>query len=297
MRICYVDESGHCGTKSNPEQPIEVLCGVITDITKLFKTQKEHNDILDFLASYRINIKEFKAAEMHRGRKEWCGIDPTIRDVVYNALLKWSKSRVCKFVICPIDSEKFFKRKESGCGMALRLHYPWEAAALKVVLAVQRENRAKNNNKGRTVIIFDEQKNHDKRFLDFFNNDLSFTDGYTGYRPRPRAKSDPRLNQIIDVPHFSKSHLAVLIQLADAGAYIINRQLCMTMFDFKENYNGEQKKMAKWYGMIAENCIKHTSIDPPEKDELSTFYREIRPGSWTAKKLGSAQGVVGDLRK
>lgn len=49
MKICYVDENGHCGEVFDPRQPVEVLCGVITDLSKLFKTQKEHSDILDYL--------------------------------------------------------------------------------------------------------------------------------------------------------------------------------------------------------------------------------------------------------
>lgn len=28
MYVCYIDESGHCGKKYNPKQPVEVLCGV-----------------------------------------------------------------------------------------------------------------------------------------------------------------------------------------------------------------------------------------------------------------------------
>jgi hypothetical protein len=283
MRVCYADESGHCGVKVNHNQPIEVLCGVTTDLSKLFKTQKEHNGILDLLSGHGIKIKEFKAAEMHRGRKEWHGIDPDIRDVVYDALLNWSKSRVCKFVVCPIDTQEFFNRKNAGCEISAKLQYPWEAGALNVVLAIQRENRGKKNNKGRTIMVFDEQKKHDERFLDLFDSDLSFTDGFTGYTPRPRTKSDPRLDQIVDVPHFSKSHLTVLIQLADAAAYIVNRHLCMTECGFPEDYVGEQKKIAKWYALIAQNCIKHTSIDPPGKDDLCVFYREVRPGNWTAK--------------
>ena len=58
MKICYIDESGHCGEKYNPKQPIEVLCGVITDISKLFKTQTEHRDILELLNDSGIDISE-----------------------------------------------------------------------------------------------------------------------------------------------------------------------------------------------------------------------------------------------
>lgn len=65
MYICYVDESGHCGVKEAPAQPVEVLCGVITDLAKLTKTQREHSELLTDLG-----IAEMKASDAYRGRKE-----------------------------------------------------------------------------------------------------------------------------------------------------------------------------------------------------------------------------------
>jgi hypothetical protein len=49
MYICYVDESGHAGTKYSSAQPVEVVCGVLTDLSKLSKTQREHVRRLDEL--------------------------------------------------------------------------------------------------------------------------------------------------------------------------------------------------------------------------------------------------------
>lgn len=288
MRICYIDESGHCGTKYNADQPIEVLCGIMTDISKLFKTQKEHNDILDILKDHGVEVPELKGADIYRGRKEWHDIDPKERDAVYEILLEWSKERVCKFIVCPIDSNEFFKSKDNGCPIATKFGYPWEAAAFNVALAVQRENRSKKNNKGRTIVIFDEQEKHDERFLQLLEGDLSFTDGYTKYKKRPRAKSDPRLNQIVDIPHFSKSHMAVLIQLADIAAYIVNRHILISEYGFKEEYSGEADKFSKWYRIISANCIAHTSVDPPGQDDLCSFYRKMRPRKWTAKGFTKA---------
>lgn len=285
MRICYVDESGHCGEKYDPQQPIEVLCGVITDISKLFKTQREHNDILELLSNHGINIDELKAAELYRGRKDWHGIDPKVRDTVYEALLGWSKSRVCKFIVCPIDSKIFFDRIDAKCRFALKFLYPWEAGAFNVILAVQRENHNKKRNKGKTIVIFDEQNKHDNRLLKLFEDDLTFTDGYTCYSPRPKAKSPPRFDQIVDIPHFSKSHLAVLIQLADVAAYIVNRYICILSYGAKEEYDGETNKISRWCEMIRRNMISHTSIDPPREYDLCEFFRTIRPKDWSAKEF------------
>lgn len=245
MYLCYLDESGHCGTKFNPTQPVEVMCGVVTDATKLFKTQRQHYKIIEILNKNGISIKELKAAHAYRGRKNWSKVPPKSRDNIFEAIIKWAEARSCKFVICPIDSKKFYDDKSNGCEICNWLHNPYEASALNAILAVQRFQKSKKYNKGKTQLIFDEQKGHDENLLGIFEQDLNFTDGYTGYVPKPRSKNQPqRLDQIIDVPHFSKSHLSVLIQLADWVAFIVNCYLLLTIYEDDEKYDGELDKIS-----------------------------------------------------
>ena len=284
MKICYIDESGHCGKKYDANQPVEVLCGATTDLTKLFKTQRQHSEIISILKDIGIPLSELKASDVYRGRNHWRDITPKVRDQVCNLILRWSGERSCKFIVCPIDSNKFFKRKKRGCPFCNKFLYPWEAGAMNIVLGIQRNFKSVKSNKGKTIVIFDELKGHDERFLKFFEQDLSFTDGFTGYKLRPRAKSQPqRLDQIVDIPHFSKSHLSVIIQVADFAAFIIYRYLLLTSYGMPEDYYGELNKIETWYRNIGDNLIKHTSIDAPGKDSLCCFYREIRPDGWTAK--------------
>ncbi len=285
MYLCYLDESGHCGKKYNPKQPIEVMCGIVTDATKLFKTQRQHQQILDILNEKGIPLKELKAADTYRGRKSWEKVPPKARDNIFEAIIDWAEARTCKFIVCPIDSRKFYDNKKGGCKFCKLLKNPYEAGALNAILAVQRLQKSKKKNKGKTQIIFDEQKGHDENLLKFFEDDLSFTDGYTGYKPKLRAKTQPqRLDQIIDVPHFSKSHLSVLIQLADWIAFIVNCYLLLTVYKNDEKYDGELDKISDWYERIGESLVTHTAIDPPGKDELCVYFNEIRPEGWSAKK-------------
>ena len=87
MKICYIDESGHCGRKHNPIQPVQVLCGVITDISNLFKTQKEHSEIIGILNDIGVPLSELKASDVYRGRNHWSGIAPEVRDKVFETIL------------------------------------------------------------------------------------------------------------------------------------------------------------------------------------------------------------------
>lgn len=280
MYACYIDESGHCGEKYDPNQPVEVLCGVLTDVTKLFKTKREHSKFMELLEENSISTTELKAGDIHRGRKGWSGIDPKKRRDFIESLLQWAHDRSCKYIISPIDSEKFFNGKDAGCPISHRLLYPYEAGCMNIILAIQRQQKTKKNNKGKTWIILDEQNSHDKRITKLLDTDLEFTDGYTGFSTKGKV---PRLGEVIDIPFFSKSHKSVVIQIADLVAYIVNRYLLLTVYRKLESYTDELKVIWKWYSIIKDDLVVHSHINPPGTDALSIFYRDVRPEGWTAK--------------
>lgn len=280
MYICYGDESGHCGKKWNPAQPAEVLCGVMTDVTKLFKSQREHAAMLADLG-----LSELKSANVYRGRREWSDVLAGERDELFDKVFGWADDRVAKFFVCPIDSKKFFAAKRAGQAFAAELGFPYEAGALNLILAIERAQRSKKNNKGKTIVVLDEQAQHDQNLLRILASDVSFTDGYTGFKPKPRARSQPpRLGQIVDVPHFSKSHLAILIQVADLAAFVTGRHLALTVYHQPESYLGEASKVIRWMDKISANLHSHTATDPPGKDPLVAFFKSMRPDGWDAKR-------------
>ena len=285
MYILYADESGHCGRKFNPHQPVELIAGVITDFTKLFKTQKEQRYLTSIIKEFGVDISELKAQEMYGGRKGWEKISPIRRDEIFNTILEWINERQCKIFLCPIDSQKFFDLKSQKHSIAELLQYPYEAAAVNLILAAQRLKSGTKNNKGKTVIVFDEQQDHDKNIVSLFENDLSFTDGYTGYIAKPRAKIQPeRFDQIVDIPFFSKSHLAILTQLADIVAFIASKDILLNYYQVEEKYEGEKEKFRQWSAKIKSCMVNHLNINPNGKTALEEFYKQVRPIGWNPKK-------------
>lgn len=266
--------------RENPEQPVEVLCGVISDLTKVSKSQREHVALLDALG-----VSELKASDAYRGRKNWGQLKPAERDALFDKMLDWASERSCKLIVSPIDAKKFFSRKRDGCACSTRLGSPWEAAALHLLLTLQRYHQNKRSNKGRTMIIFDEQKEHDDRLLRLLAGDLQFTDGFTGFNPK-KPKGRRRLDQMIDVPHFSKSHLAVLLQVADWAAFVVNRALRLRVYGEKEAYAGEGAKLERWYRGVEQLSVPPAALDAMRaSDELSQYFREqVRPKDWTWKR-------------
>src|SRR5690606_29718873 len=112
-----------------------------------------------------VDISELKASEVFAGRKDWRTVNPTKRQEVFVKLLKWVRERSCKLIVCPVDSKKFFDLKAKKHELAIRLHSPYVAGAFNILLALQRDKYGTKNNKGKTVVIFDEQSGLDKRLL------------------------------------------------------------------------------------------------------------------------------------
>ena len=110
-----------------------------------------------------------------------------------------------------------------------------------------------------------------------FESDLSFSDEFCGFLAKEKRE---RFDVILDVPFFSKSHLAIIVQLADFTAFVVQRYLLLTTYGQVEKYPGELEKISNWYSKITENTIPSSSIAPKGKDTLISFYATIRPDAW-----------------
>lgn len=288
MYFCYIDESGHCGTKLDENQPVEVLVGVVQDATKIHKTNREHSNYLrELLHKHGVDVTELKSAQIFRGRRQWGKVDPETRKQVFRELLKWVNERSCKLIVCPVDSGKFFALKENNNAFAQKLCFPYEAGALNVILALQRLKYGSPNNKGKTVVIMDEEGEHDKRLIRILSDDLSFTDAYTQIKvPRKKATKElERLCQIIDIPFFSKSEHSQLIQIADLVAFVVSRYIQLRSFGVAPSFSEETQVIEEFYLGIKPSLITPAHINPPNKeDALVSFYRDIRPKGWSPQK-------------
>ncbi len=290
MYFCYIDESGHCGTKFDRNQPVEVLVGVVSDATKIHKTNREHSSFLKkLLHTHGIEVSELKAAQIFRGRKEWYNVPHEDRKKIFKELLQWVNERSCKLIVCPIDSAKFFDLKKQGNELANKLHFPYEAGSLNVLLSLQRmKYSSRKNNKGKTIVIFDEEGEHDRRLLKLLSEDLSFTDGFTQIEiPKTKKKLSEleRLCQIVDIPFFSKSEHSQLIQIADLVAFVVSRYIQLKSFGSASAFDDEMPVIEEFYLGIRNSLIPPAHINPPTKgDPLIEFYKQVRPRGWTPQK-------------
>ena len=150
-----------------------------------------------------------------------------------------------------------------------------------MLAAIQRKQRNKKSNKGKTIVVFDEQQGHDKNFFRILEGELGFLDDYTGYAEKPRAKTQAqRLDQIVDVPHFSKSHLSIMIQTADVVAYIVTRHILLHSYGHAEKFPGETKQIGGWFDRIKKMMIERSHLSPPGKGGSIEYYRDLEPKDW-----------------
>lgn len=172
-----------------------------------------------------------------------------------------------------IDNNRFFDLKDSGNKIADRLGFPYVAGALQIALVIQRHNQGQKKNKGKTILIFDEQRDFENTVEDLIAQPPEFTDAFYGYQPKNKG----RLNQIIDTAYFVKSHYSHLIQTADTVAFVSRRYLQLTTYKMPEAYDEELKRIQKWVDMIKTRLIPRTHIYPKGSNEIFEFYRNVAP--------------------
>lgn len=273
MYIGYVDESGYVGRAKNPDQPLQAMACILPSAYTIHRTTDEFADNMKILRKNDIPLAELKAEEIYRGRGAWERVGGNIRHRIFTRYFKWLVNRKHKIILSLIDNNRFFDLKDSGDQIANRLYFPYVAGALHIALAVQKYNQGRKKNKGKTILIFDEQRDFENMIEALIAQPPKFTDVFYGYRPENKS----RLNQIIDTAYFVKSHYSYLIQTADTVAFVSRLYLQLTTNEIPEAYNGELNRIQKWFDMIKTRLIPRTHIYPKGSDEILEFYRNVAP--------------------
>lgn len=264
MFLCYVDESGFNGKKYNPEQPVQTMVGIFLNIYNYHKTDSEFKEIFDIISQH-IPIKEIKAADIYRGRKKWNSIDSTIRDKVIDYYIKWILDRNHKFIVTAIDNKTFFdlKKQNKEHPVFKAFPYPWILSAFQIALVIQKLNRNKLKNKGKTLLIFDEEDVFADHLCELIHTPPDFIDEFVKFEEK---KEKVRLNQIIDSAYFVKSHHSSMAQVVDILAFIYRLHLELNHYGMPEAYDGEKAKINNWISLVQNKFVKHSNIYPrPQK--------------------------------
>jgi hypothetical protein len=270
MFVCYVDESGYTGTGHSHSQPYLVVSGVMANTYNMHRTQTDFAEILnDFREITGREFEEVKAGQLYRGQGIWQGVQPARRNQAYQRVLEWFADRGHHVTFSAIGSRAFNERR-CDSPIIQTLGAPYVAAALNIGLAVQKRNMQQKKNKGKTLLIFDQQDQFAQQVAELLSNPPDWTDDYYGYA------AGERLNQIVDTAYFVKSHHASLIQIADFVAFCLRRHAEIQEGDEGERFSGEGNLIAAWVNLVKPRLFAR-SQRLPTGGTLGPLYRDLCP--------------------
>jgi len=268
MKFCYFDESGTGG------HLVAVMAGVVADANRMHLTKSAWGELLGHLSAIvGADVQEFHTHKFYGGQGIWKGIDGSRRAQIISAIIDWMAERKHKVTYSAVDKEKFEKRQKTDTRLAdLSI---WRTLGLHGALSLQRCHQRETKPKGHTVLIYDEQVMEKERHTELLLAPPEWTDSYYS-----RGKSDPPLEQLIDVPHFVDSKKVELVQVADLYAFILRRYFELVEGFDTPNYRDEMTKIRGWAESIFTQTISNGHIYPKKSaSEAAKVFQSVAPAS------------------
>ncbi|MBK8650844.1 MAG: DUF3800 domain-containing protein [Elusimicrobia bacterium] len=132
----------------------------------------------------------------------------------------------------------------------------WRFLGLHLVLGIQKYHKGNKNNKGNTILVFDNEEREMKRFTDLIQAPPKWSSTYYGLED----ETDP-LSQVVDVPYFADSVDVPLLQVADFVAFFLRKHAELEN-GVIERYDGERLKVRSWINMALKRRIPLSAIFP-----------------------------------
>jgi len=274
MFLSYADESGYNGSSFNPAQPVQAMAAMLPNVYNFHRSDSEFTEIFEII-NERIPIDEIKAEQIYRGRGSWANVQPDVRDRVIDFYLRWIASRNHKLIVTAIDNRAYFDlyAADSGTQFMITLPCPYLLAGLQTALVIQKLNRTKKKNKGKTLLVFDEQEEFSADLPTLIFDPPPFVDEFVQFDPK---KEKTRLNQIVDTAFFVKSHHSSMAQVVDVVAYLVRLKLELASYGMPEAYHGELAKVEAWLQRIEIKFVPMKTVYPKAKKPFLEFIRSTR---------------------
>ena len=226
MKFVYVDESGATG------EPYVVFFGLEIDAYKLKKATREAQPLFEKIRdACPSELKELKSSRLVGGKGSWKGVDPQVRKSLFLDLCGYPDGVQASAYCFLVDRERF---QGSGARPSWATSM-WLAGAIGLSLTVQRQNQVKTNNKGLSVLIFDDNKIELPKLSEFLSHSASDADDFYDRDP----KGEP-FDHIVDTAFAIKSEHSHLVQVSDACAYALRRLAELELGQDPDAWAGEK---------------------------------------------------------
>ncbi|MFX0203930.1 MAG: DUF3800 domain-containing protein [Candidatus Hodarchaeota archaeon] len=274
MYLSYADESGYSGGKFDRHQPVQTMVAILPNAYNFHRSDSEFKEVFNIINA-QIPISEIKGEQIYRGRGAWENIKAESRDHVIEFYLHWIESRKHKLIVTAIDNGSYFgiKKEDPQNPIIQKLQCPYLFATIHIALVVQKLHRTQRKNKGKTLLIFDEQDQFSDKVTELIFNPPEFIDDFVDFNQK---KEKVRLNQIVDTAFFVKSHHSSMAQVVDIIAYLMRLYLELSHYGLEESYQGESKKLKGWIDQVKSKFVPFSKVYPKGKKPFTTFLQSIK---------------------
>lgn len=251
VNFCYCDESGV------GEEVVSTMVGVLVDSKRMHITKSHWMELLKGLSGILgKQVTEIHTNKLYRGKGIWSETDGSDRAELLKQICEWLCNRKHDIVFTCLNKKLYFENRNLG-KIPNELSTPWKFMGFHIVLALQKYSQVEPNNKGNTILVFDNQERARVSFPELICSPPSWSDEYY-----LRKKKKPALDQIVDVPYFADSQSVGLIQVADVISYFMRRYVEFCEGIEKESYTGEKAFFEEWLKKLSCRFINSSCIYP-----------------------------------
>lgn len=277
MKFAYIDESG-----SAEEGDVFVMAGLLIDAYRLRKyTTRFDQELAAFLAKHPGAPDELKTKAFINGRGGWSIVSPGDRKQFLTDMCALA-AEVSSIYGFGMSFERFDTACASGTYTTPCAGNYWALNGMFVSGLIQKKMQGKPNNKGLTVLIFDDNKAHMPKMSDglylaepWFDALYQQTKKVRGTSQWCEPKQPQRFDHIVNTAFAIKSQHSSLVQVADAVSYVYRRHLELTTK--AEAYPGEQ---AFYAVLVAILDHKRERLGRTPNAECIEFYNAVKHRAW-----------------
>ena len=280
MKFAYFDESGDQGGGGSD---VFVMAGLLIDAYRLRKHTAEFDQLIrNLLDEYPNSPKELKTKLFINGKGKWGKVDAFHRKEVLSNICDLAVS-CSKIFAISFSFQNFYEAvEEADEELPFNKDY-WVAAAMFIGALIQKKMQKEKNNKGLTVLIFDDNKMDMPKVSDLLYTAPEWFDGLyqqaktkSGRKTWIPVKPKNRFDSIINSAFAIKSEHSSLVQVSDAVSYVYRRYL--ELMNDKENWKGEKEYYQK---LVARLEIEREKLGQTPKPSAFKFYDRAKHNSWS----------------
>ncbi|WP_304074525.1 DUF3800 domain-containing protein [Maricaulis maris] len=276
MKFAYVDESGDSG-----QSDVFTMSALLIDAVKLRKHTAKFDALLaDFLAKHPKSPNELKTKALINGADKWSKVPAEDRKAFVATLIDLALE--CSTIFAVVLSFDQFNKTLEALGEPPSRKSYWLASAMLLAGTLQKHVQKYKNNKGLTVLIFDDNKQAMANLSEGLHRPNAWYDGLYQIQGKRRGKTvwvdrtdKDRFDHIVNTAFAIKSEHSSFVQVADAVSYVLRRH-----FELKtggENWPGEKA----YFDDLAMKVLSKTKgLGRVPKCDAVSFFEAAKHPDW-----------------